>query len=101
VTPAARQPAGRGGASGRIVGRVLRRDGRPEAGARVAMAGESPDHSDIAQVTGPSGRYGFGALVPGRYTIAAYAEDMARGEASADLGTGEEAELDIILEDEP
>jgi hypothetical protein len=26
---------------------------------------------------------------------------MARGEASADLGTGEEAELDIILEDEP
>jgi hypothetical protein len=79
---------------------VLRR-GRPEAGARVAMAGDSPDHPDIAQVTGPSGRYGFGALVPGRYTIAAYAEDMARGEASADLGTGEEAELDIILEDEP
>jgi hypothetical protein len=93
VTPAARQD-GRGGASGRIAGRVLRR-GRPEAGA------DSPDHPDIAQVTGPSGRYGFGALVPGRYTIAAYAEDMARGEASADLGTGEEAELDIILEDEP
>jgi hypothetical protein len=99
VTPAARQD-GRGGAWGRIAGRVLRR-GRPEAGARVAMAGDSPDHPDIAQVTGPSGRYGFGALVPGRYTIAAYAEDMARGEASADLGTGEEAELDIILEDEP
>ena len=65
------------------------------------MAGESPDHSDIAQVTGPSGRYGFGALVPGRYTIAAYAEDMAHGESSVDLAADEEAELDIILEVAP
>jgi hypothetical protein len=39
--------------------------------------------------------------VPGRYTIAAYAEDMSHGEASVDLGAGEETELDIILGDAP
>ena len=87
--------------SGRIGGRVLRRDGRPEEGARVAMTGSSPDHPDIAQVTGPTGRYAFGALGPGHYTVAAYADDMSRGEASVHLGAGEEAELDIVLEHDP
>jgi hypothetical protein len=100
VTAAARHLVVERAALGRIGGCVLRR-GHPEAGARVAMAGGSHDHSDIAQVTGPTGRYGFGALGPGRYTIAAYAEDMARGEASVDLGVGEQAELDIVLEQEP
>ena len=58
-------------------------------------------HTERDDRDGPGGRYGFGALVPGRYTIAAYAEDMARGEASVDLGAGEAAELDITLENAP
>jgi hypothetical protein len=83
-------------ASAAIVGRVLRH-GSPEAGARVAITGASPAHRDIALVTGADGAYGFGSLVPGRYTIAAYADD-GRGEASVTVVAGEEATLDIRLE---
>ena len=84
-------------ASAAIGGRVLRAGDRPEAGATVMIVGDSPDHPDIAQVTGESGTYGFDGLIPGRYTLAAYARDGARGQASVSVATGETAELDIRI----
>lgn len=97
-----RRPADRGGtASESIVGRVLRADGRPAPGARIMIAGSSPQHRDIAQVTGEGGDYGFHRLAPGRYTIAAFTGDRARGEASVEVAAGAQARLDIPLEDVP
>lgn len=80
-----------------IVGCVRVAGGAPCAGARVAIAGGSPDHPDIAQVTGETGTYGFRGLSPGRYTIAAFADDGSRGTASVAVDAGAEAWLDVVL----
>lgn len=95
-------PGDRGGArppAARIAGRVVDAQGRPVAEARVMIAGDSPDHPDIAQLTGPDGSYRFGGLAPGRYTVKAI--DVTEGEAAVDLGDDEEAELDIPLRPPP
>ena len=80
-----------------IAGRVLRTGSRPEPGASVMITGDSPDHQDIALVTGDDGTYVLAGLGPGRYTLAAYAEDGASGEASVEVGAGDVAELNIPI----
>lgn len=93
-------PGRTGGA--RLSGRVVDPSGAPVEGASVMLAGASPDHADIAQVTGPDGGWVFAGLAPGRYTVAAHGE-RGRGEASAAVGEGSagEAELEIVLRAAP
>jgi Carboxypeptidase regulatory-like domain len=82
--------------TGTIGGRVLR-GAVPEAGARVMVAGSSPAHRDLGQLTGAAGQFRFAGLEPGFYTLAAYAADGARGEASVAVADGADAVLDIEL----
>lgn len=98
MTPDTGDPMGRASdASASIAGRVLRTGSRPEPGASVMITGDSPDHPDLAQVTGEDGTFVFAGLLPGRYTLAAYAEDGASGAAPVEVGAGEAAGLDIPI----
>lgn len=62
---------------GRIEGLVLDRRGRPVAGCTVMLTGASPDHPDIAALTGDDGAFSFLDLEPGSYEVLARAEDGA------------------------
>lgn len=81
-----------------IVGRVRGADGAPIAEATVAFGGDSPPHRDIAALTDAVGRFRFGGLAAGRYTVIVHAEGHAPASAEVEAGPGEVAEAEIVLE---
>jgi hypothetical protein len=79
-----------GRAAGTVVGRVVVKDGRPAAGARI----------DVGQAQGfalEDGRFRLGGLAPGRAAIRALLDDEAAS-FEADLRAGEETDVgDVVL----
>ncbi|WP_406854406.1 carboxypeptidase-like regulatory domain-containing protein [Alsobacter sp. KACC 23698] len=75
-------------ASGRVlhVGRVVRGDGMPAAGALVWVASGTAPTPEIAVVCDGEGRFRL-ALPPGRFEIRARAGDGAEGAIEATAGT--------------
>jgi protocatechuate 3,4-dioxygenase beta subunit len=84
-----------------LSGRVS--DGRrhPVENAAVMFTGASPEHQDIAQITGPDGRFFYPTLPPGRYTLLARAPDGRTGLVDADVGPGLHPLVEIVLEETP
>jgi hypothetical protein len=84
--------------AGGIAGQVTTRSGKPVVGATLMIVGESPDHLDIAAVTGASGRYSFGDLTPGEYDIQANAGSRLQTQ-HVRVRSGEVARLDFVTDD--
>lgn len=68
-----------------IAGTVIGTDGAPVAGAQVLFAHAPVAVPDIAQLTGPDGRFALGAPAAGTYRIAARSGDSA-GEVAVEVG---------------
>jgi hypothetical protein len=71
-----------------LQGQVVEPDGAPVAGARVLITASPVPVPDIAQVTGPDGRFATTAPAPGAYRIAAYATGRATVEVEVDVSAG-------------
>ncbi|WP_270936756.1 carboxypeptidase-like regulatory domain-containing protein [Falsiroseomonas oryzae] len=83
---------------GQIAGRVLDAEGEPIAEAQVLIA-QGPAHQDIAALTGADGRFAFGGLVAGNYTLRAQATGYGPGQATVVLMPGSRsARVDIELD---
>lgn len=68
-----------------ISGRVLDADGLPVADANVMIIESTAPHVDIAQVTGPDGRFSLLDLDPGGYHIRAHLPDGTHVETHVGL----------------
>lgn len=56
------------GMNGAIAGTVSA-DNTPLANVVVMISGDSPEHADIAAITGPDGAFSFAGLQPGTYAL--------------------------------
>jgi hypothetical protein len=83
--------------SAQIAGVVRGAGGEPVPGAVVALGGASPEHRDIAALTDAAGRYRYGSLTPGTYTVIVNAPGRAAASADVAVGEGETASLDFDL----
>lgn len=54
-----------------LTGVIQDRAGTPQANVNVMITGGSPEHHDIAIVTGDDGRFRFSGLQAGVYTVLA------------------------------
>jgi len=87
-------PAGRRGTA-RLVGRVVRPDGRPAAGARVVV--RDARAADSLTVTGDDGTFRLEALPAGTYAVEAFALGFTPARGAADLRPGHPATLELAL----
>lgn len=81
-----------------IAGVVVDEDGAPLPWAVVSLGGASPEHRDIGAVTDDEGRYRFGRLEPGVYTVLVNAEGYPLREKEVGAQPGQLARLDFKLE---
>jgi hypothetical protein len=93
-----RDKAGDRRPTGAIVGRISTRGGAPVSGARVMIAGDSPEHLDIAAVSSASGHYELGDLTPGDYEIQVNVRDRLQVQRVR-VTAGQSARLDFVAED--
>lgn len=83
---------------GQIGGRVLDAEGEPIVEAQVLIV-NGPAHLDIAALTCPDGRFAFGGLSAGTYTLRAQATGFGPGQATVVLTPGSRnARVDIELD---
>lgn len=85
---------------GTILGRVIDTDIKPVAGASVSVAGSDSLHpvSDIAALTTADGRFRFGNLAPGSYTLSVHSTDYAPGRADVVVVADEQADVAIRVD---
>jgi hypothetical protein len=97
AAPAAASPAGAAGRPGTalLVGRVVRPDGRPAAGARVVVRGART--TDSVTTAGADGSFRLDALPGGTYPVEAAAVGFTPSRAAVDLRPGRAAALDLVL----
>ncbi len=81
-----------------IAGVVVDDHGAPLPWVTVSLGGASPEHRDIGAVTDGEGRYRFGRLEPGVYTVLVNAEGHPLREKQVKAGAGQLARLDFQLE---
>lgn len=81
-----------------IAGLVVDDDGAPLPWATVSLGGASPEHRDIGAVTDGEGRYRFGRLEPGVYTVLVNAEGHPMREERVEAEAGQLARLDFRLD---
>jgi hypothetical protein len=86
-------------AHGSIAGRVVDATGAPVAGAPVVITESLQPVSDIAPLTGADGRFHFKRLPPGTYKLAVHAAGHAPAGATATVAAGEQADVEIRLDD--
>ncbi len=87
------------GAYGSVSGRVVDATGAPVSGASVAVSASPQPVSDIAAITGADGSFRLGGLAPGTYTLTAHSTGHAPGEADVVVLPGQQANLEIRLDD--
>jgi hypothetical protein len=80
-----------------VSGRVLGGDGNPVSGATVMFGSAPGPVPDVAQLTGPDGRFALVAPEPGRYVISVRAPGGATAELAVDVGALPPAEVEIVL----
>lgn len=85
---------------GTISGHVIDTDSKPVVGASVSIAGSVSLQpvSDIAALTTADGRFRFGNLLPGSYTISVHSTDYAPGCADVFVVADENAEVAIRID---
>jgi hypothetical protein len=81
---------------GRLGGRVLGSNSRPVENAQVVVSA-GPSHLDIAALTGPEGKFDFGPVVPGRYTLQVQAQNYLPQTADVTVRAGMQADATILL----
>lgn len=80
-----------------VSGRVLSDDGSPVAGAAVYVVDGPSPIPDIAQITGPDGRYSLRVLTAGSYRIGASVTGRKARPVPVDVGPGGALAIDIHL----
>jgi hypothetical protein len=83
---------------GEIAGRVVRGEDQPVEEATVAISG-GMSHKDIAALTDESGRFRLTGLLPGYYSVTAYAPGHAPQTRQVRVRAGEASAITIALED--
>jgi hypothetical protein len=78
-------------------GTVRGADGRPLAGASVALAEAPVATPDIAQLTGPDGGFAIAAPVPGAYVVAVTALDGQSRRLAVTVGAGDPEPIEVRL----
>lgn len=79
-----------------ISGRVLDREGRPVAGARVFFSRSPVPVADMAMVTGDDGSYTMAAPAAGTYEITTFADEHGSAKAVIDVSDADEqVELNV------
>jgi hypothetical protein len=84
---------------GSIVGRVTTREHKAVTDAAVMIAGNGPDHHDIAILTNENGEYMIDDLTPGEYKVLVNAESHPLHTLSTRVVADEITELNFLLED--
>jgi len=86
-------------ARGRLDGRVLDREGEdPVEGAEVVLVGHDDASVTRRVLTGSDGRFDFGALPPGRYSLHVVADAMRSFDGDETVASGEVASVVYRLE---
>jgi hypothetical protein len=91
-----RSQTGRSARGGAIVGQVTA-SGRPVVDAAVMFTRDSPEHPDIAALTGDGGEYRYDDLVPGVYTLLVHAEGYPPRTGQVRVQAGQQSRLDFSL----
>jgi hypothetical protein len=81
---------------GRLGGRVVDPHDRPVPEAQVGIA-SGPSHKDIAAVTGSDGKFDFGDVLAGDYTLRVQAQDFEPQTAAVAVRAGMRANATIRL----
>jgi hypothetical protein len=81
-----------------VAGRVIARDGNPVSGAVVMFSASPVPVPDVAQVTGPDGRFTLAAPEPGRYVVAVRAGADPPVELAVDVGAVPPPDLEIVVD---
>ena len=80
-----------------VGGRVIDHDGRPVGGAAIMFSASPVPVPDIAELTGPDGRFTLGAPTPGRYVLSARASAGAPVTLEIDVGAAPPPDLEIVI----
>lgn len=72
-------------------------DGRPLAGASIALASAPVAIPDIAQLTGADGSFALGAPVPGTYVVGVTAPDGETRKIEVTVGEGDPDPVEVSL----
>ena len=78
-----------------VSGRVVDREGRPVAGARVFFSRGPAAVQDVALLTGDDGEYTMSAPSAGEYEITTIADEHGTTKASVDVQDSGVSELEL------
>ena len=82
-----------------VSGRVVDREGRPVAGARVFFSSGPAAWQDIALVTGDDGSYTMAAPSEGNYEITTIADELGTAKAAIDVRHNGVSDVELRLGD--
>jgi hypothetical protein len=81
-----------------VQGRVVDHNGDPVSGAAVMFSASPVPVPDIAELTGPDGRFTLAAPAPGRYMVSVRATTGASVQREVDVGAVQPPDLEIALD---
>jgi len=82
-----------------VGGRVVDQHGQPASGVAIMFSASPVPVPDIAELTGPDGRFTLAAPAPGRYVVSARATGGAPVTLEVDVGSASPPDLEIILDE--